>query len=93
MSATCRTPESVKEALKSKPTVWVDDTVFVRTGRLVVATHIAQNGLQCALIDNRWVYTTPRIEDGGYNAVGGINLPPVPIDQEKVEAAYQAAAS
>lgn len=78
-------PVAIAEKLKSRNTVWVNDTVFRACSHPLVATHRAQNGKCCAMVDGRWVYTDQRI-DGGYDAVGGINLPAVPLNVEAVAA-------
>lgn len=69
-----RLPNHIEEKLRHAQTVWDSDTVFLATKRPLQPTHYAMNNRLCAMVDGRFVYTDQR-EDGGYDAVGGINLP------------------
>lgn len=77
-------PVTIAEALKKRDTVWVNDTVFRATSRPLIPTHRALNNRPCVMLEGRWVYTEQRL-DGGYDAVGGINLPPTPMYQREAE--------
>lgn len=73
-------PVSIANRLKHQNIVWDADTVYRSSQTPLVATHVAKNGRECAYVDGRLVYVSGR-SDGGHDAVGGINLPAVAINQ------------
>lgn len=73
-------PVTIAQKLKTQNIVWDADTVYRASATPLVATHVAKNGRKCAYVDGRLVYVSGR-PDGGYDAVGGINLPAVLISQ------------